>query len=145
MNSFCKGINLLGLGNKESVILEPFFEEEKDNMVITDQSNEFIYKHLSFVHNLGVLIPFTPFEPEVLTTIRAFEIFPNRCAFIRYFEIFSNRWDFIREFKIICSFLEVTHTIGVLYSLHGTKTLTRGGWVTLVGLSRDGSFYPSLK
>lgn len=68
--SFRKGINLSGSGDKEEVILKSFFEEKQVNLVaLTGLSNEFIYKHLLVVHSLVMLIPFTIFKSEVLTTI----------------------------------------------------------------------------
>lgn len=50
--------------------------------------------------------------------------------------ISPNEWDFIWAFKIICHCLKVAQTIGILFSFYGTKTTTKGGWVTMGSLPR---------
>ncbi|KAI5442031.1 hypothetical protein KIW84_011192 [Lathyrus oleraceus] len=72
---------LASTGHKEEdVILEPYFETERANTVTMSGSfDPYFYLHLPIIHELGLLIPFTPFESDFLTTINVVpsQVMPN--------------------------------------------------------------------
>lgn len=57
-------------GDEEEVILEACSKVEKVNMPALDEFPfPYFYMHLLIIHHLGVIIPFTPFEAEVLVAV----------------------------------------------------------------------------
>lgn len=70
VDSYHKGVKLLGAGDEADVILDFCCEEEQVSIVTSgNYSNEFFYVNLHIIHELWVLIPFTLFDFEVLTTM----------------------------------------------------------------------------
>lgn len=67
VTSFHWEIRLSNIGHQNDVIFELRYEGEMANITIFDGSpTPYFYLHLHDIHDLGVLIPFTPFEVEFL-------------------------------------------------------------------------------
>lgn len=65
---FCQDIGFSNTWHEEDVILEPCSEMKIANMATRGTSSApYFYFHLHVIHELGVLIPFTPFETYLLT------------------------------------------------------------------------------
>lgn len=98
MASFWRNINLSRTSDEGDVIQKNFSKEENANMTTPIISlDECFYMHISVVHDLGILIPLTLFEPRVLATIN---VFSSQISF--------NRRCFIREIKINYPWGEIT-------------------------------------
>lgn len=70
---------------------------ERDHMeTMGGSSTSYFYLHLPVIHELGVMIPFTPFKSYFLTN-----------ANDTLSQITSNIWSIIRAFKIICCHMGV--------------------------------------
>lgn len=68
-------IRLSNIGHKQDVILDPCFERERANIAIKDWfPTPYLYLQLIIIHELGVLIPFTPFEAKLLVVAKVTRI-----------------------------------------------------------------------
>lgn len=66
---FRQNIRFSSTRHKEDVILEPCSEMKKANMDnFGGLSAPYFYLHLPAIHELGILIPFVPFEAYFLAT-----------------------------------------------------------------------------
>lgn len=101
-----------------------FSKEERANMTaLYDSPRPYFYLYLHIIHDLGVLIPLTLFETEVLvSTIYALS------------KIMPHRWSVIWGFESICLELKVSLNLVMSFSLYGDKTSTKGDWMTLSAL-----------
>lgn len=97
-------------------------EEDRATMATLDDStNYYFHLYLFVIHDLRVLIPFTLFKKEVLA---------NTSIYSSYIK--PNCWSLTKAFKIICWQMKFNSIIGMFFSsFYGTKTGTKGGWVTL--------------
>lgn len=87
-------------------------------------SAPYSYLHIPFIHELGVLIPFTPFRTYFLETVNVSpsHLMPNMCSILKAFGIIS------------CN-LGVTHTLETFLSFHGVEIIPICGWITLRSFS----------
>lgn len=64
-----KDIRFLSTWHKEDVVLEPCSKIERANMDTLDSlPTPYFYLYLPIIHELGVLIPFTPFKVDFMET-----------------------------------------------------------------------------
>lgn len=104
---FRQHVNLSFPDDEEEVIIEACYTIERSNTVAFDNSpNLYCYLHLFVVCDLGVLVPFSSFEAEVL---KAINVAPS--------EISPNGWRSIMKFGIICRWLEVHPHKNVIFLL----------------------------
>lgn len=119
--SFQRQIGLSNPRHEEYVILGPCSKRDRSNMYIRDIfPNPYFNIHLPIIHDLGDLIPFTPFEAKLLV---AANISPSK--------ITHNVWGIIREFKILCRWFELPATVWVFFSSYGIILTPISVWVTL--------------
>lgn len=85
-----------------------------------DSFTPYFYLNLHVIHELGVLIPFTPFEANFLET-----------ASVSIFQITPNVWSIIRAFEIICYLSSVVPIVGKVISFYDIEILPIFGWVNL--------------
>lgn len=108
------------IGHKEDVILEPLSKMERANMATLDGSFfPYFYLHLLLIHELGVLIPFTPFEADFLATANALS------------QVMANVWSITMAFEIPYCHLGVLPIIGTFLYFYSVNILSIIGWVTL--------------
>lgn len=70
----------IDLSNTVHWILEPCFEGERGNIIVVNgSSTPYFYMHLYVIHDLRVLIPFTPFEAKFLAiaNVSPSQVMPN--------------------------------------------------------------------
>lgn len=109
VTAFWRQIRLSSIGHEEDLILEPCYERERTDMVVVhDFLIPYLYFHLPVIYDLGVSIPFTPFEAKFLRTAN---VAPS--------EITPNVNGIIKAIDIICLSLEVTPNIRVFLYFYG--------------------------
>lgn len=88
IDKFCHSIRFYSNYCEGDVIMEPCSNEKRAKMYTFDEpSGPYFYVHLKIIHNLQVLILFTSYKTDFLTTIN---ISPS--------QITPNMWDTLREF-----------------------------------------------
>lgn len=110
---FSQGIGFSNTRHRENIILEPYSKLERANMATTcGSSTPYFYLHLPVIYELGILIPFTPFEVDFLVTIN---VTPSH--------ITSNVWSFLRAPKNFSCNLGMTLTVLVFFYFFWVETL----------------------
>lgn len=79
---------------------------------------------------MGIFLPFSPFVVEVLRVLN-----------VGIFQLLPNSWGFIRDFEMVCKGLKISPTMWIFFSFYATEP-SKGGWVSLGGLSGRGPFKP---
>lgn len=71
--------------------------------------------YLCVVEDLGVTVPFTSFETDVLKSLN---IAPSQLQ--------PNNWAFLRGFHILCEGLGFEPSLGIFLSFYGTNGVDKG-------------------
>ncbi|MCH99581.1 hypothetical protein A2U01_0020595 [Trifolium medium] len=108
ISMFRKG-RLLGSGMDEAEIIVEAVADNKPITLVRPQGSTptTFYMYISLFTHLGVLLPFTSFECEVL-----------RFANVAPSQLHPNSWSFVRAFEILCSALEVEPSVPVFFSFY---------------------------
>lgn len=90
-------------------------------------STPYFYFYIPTIRKIGVCLPFSYFEAEVLIVLN-----------MAPFQIAPNSWTLIWTFEIICRRLGSHPTIRIFFSFYGIKVFVCRGWITLAAfLGRD--------
>lgn len=107
--------------NEEDVILAPCVDSE--SVCITRPkgvSDEYFYFYSGVIEDFKIRILFTDFESNLLKTLN---ICPSQLCI--------NGWDFIKAFEIVCDTMDITPTLGLVFSFFKLKGVEKGGRVSL--------------
>lgn len=120
-------------GNEEDVVLERCVDGER--VCITRPrgvSGEYFYFYLGVIEDFKICIPFTYFESDLLKTLN---IAPSQLR--------PNGRGFIKAFEIVCEAVNITPTLGLLFSFFEIKGADKEVWGSLSGIPKE-KFRPSL-
>nr|KYP55437.1 hypothetical protein KK1_001649 [Cajanus cajan] len=113
----------------EHLSIEPCSSEERVFFRVPT-SSLYIYMYHCVFRDLGVVIPFTPFECEFL---RRINVAPS--------QLHPNSWGFLRAFQILCSVMEMNPSLGTFMHFYQLKLGEPPfGWISLSGSSNGGLF-----
>jgi len=73
--------------------------------------DEMFHMYIVVLEDLGVRIPFTPFEMDVLK--------------------YLNSWRLSRGFEVLCDALDLEPSIWVFFHFYGTKCVDKIAWVSI--------------
>ncbi|XP_029125024.1 uncharacterized protein LOC109788159 [Cajanus cajan] len=113
----------------EQLSIEPCSSEERIFFKVST-SPPHVYMYQCLFRDLGVVIPFTPFEFEFLKKIN---VAPS--------QLHPNSWGFVLIFQILCSVMGIKLSLGVFMHFYQIKLGEPPfGWVSLSGSSNVGLF-----
>ncbi|KAI5383945.1 hypothetical protein KIW84_071070 [Lathyrus oleraceus] len=103
------------------VLMEHYSRDKRANMnTFGDSSDIYFYLHLPVIYDLGVLVPFTFFEIELLTIVN-----------VAPFQVTPNVLGILRVFQIVCCHQGVSPSVRVILYIFRMKFLPSSGWMTL--------------
>lgn len=80
MDKLCHGFSFSNTGIERNVLMEHCFRNEREDMnPFSGPFSLYVYFYLPIIYDLGVLIPFSSFETEFLTTVNVAppQVIPN--------------------------------------------------------------------
>nr|KYP44917.1 hypothetical protein KK1_033551 [Cajanus cajan] len=113
----------------EQLSIEPCSPDERIFFEVST-SPLYIYMYQCLFRDLGVVIPFTPFECEFL---RKINVAPS--------QLHPNSWGFLWAFQILCLVMGMNPSLGIFMHFYQLKLGEPPfGWVSLSGSSNGGLF-----
>jgi len=84
----------------------------------------FFFMYQTVFKRVGVRLPFTPFERELLTEINTAPA-----------QLYPNSWAFVRAFQILCGYLGVPPSVDVFLHFFKVKKQGKSLWVSFSGIA----------
>jgi len=84
----------------------------------------FFFMYQTVFKHVGVRLPFTPFEREILTEINTAPA-----------QLHPNSWAFVRAFQILCGYLGVLPSVDVFLHFFEVKKQGKSLWVSFFGIA----------
>lgn len=85
--------------------------------------DEYFYFYSRVIEDVKICTLFTSFKFDLLKTLN-----------IAHSQLRINGWVFIKAFEIICDAIDITPTLGLLFSFFELKGGEKRGWVSLSGI-----------
>lgn len=132
VNFFQSKLYISATVNDEDVVVLPCDVSERVcDQILAGAMEESFLMYMVVLEELGVTIPFTAFEMDVLKFLN---VAPS--------QIRPNSWVFIRGFEILCKALSLEPSIGVFFHFYGTKDVNKGTWISISAHSGKKLFPP---
>ena len=84
----------------------------------------FFFMYQTVFKRIGVRLPFTPFERELLTEINTAPA-----------QLHPNSWAFVRAFQILCGYLGIPPSVDVFLHFFEVKKQGKSFWVSFSGIA----------
>jgi len=88
------------------------------------KGDPFFFMYQTVFKRIGVRLPFTPFERELLTEINTAPA-----------QLHPNSWAFVRAFQILCGYLGILPSVDVFLHFFEVKKQGKSFWVSFFGIA----------
>ncbi|KAJ1389664.1 hypothetical protein SESBI_38108 [Sesbania bispinosa] len=116
---------------ENSIIVEPCHESDFICHRKRPSEADFIFLYDTFFSKLGITLPFSRFECNVL---RNLNVAPS--------QLHPNSWAFVKSFIIVCEYFDIVPTVRKFFYFFNSKSQREIGWLSLNSVPRRGFLLP---